>query len=140
MSYFDDVKTKQEVFSMIYGNGKVCYVLDKKSRTDGFFTFQVQYETEKVYYTTDGVPDWCSFEGNCQTVYYKDDLDKPEMSYEQRQDDVLSEKKIMKLKDQDRLEIRTPSGAWINANVCPPKLVFEALRNENYYLFRKKNE
>jgi len=137
MNYFDKVELKDEVYSLVYGNGTVNYVLDKKLRTEGFYTFQVQFTDNKVFYTTEGVPEWCSSTGCHQTVYYKSDLDKPESDFENIRKDLLSKKKIVKLKKQGKLEMRCPSGAWRNVEECPPVVVLAAIKYEEFYLFRK---
>lgn len=138
MAYFDDVEKNDEVYSIVYGHGKVKYVLDKKSRTPGFYIFQVQFENDSVFYTEAGIPEWCSTKGCNQTVFYKGDMDMLDLDYQTIKKDLLSKKKIAKLKEAGELEMRAPSGAWINANYVPPKVYLAALKYEELYLFRKE--
>lgn len=137
MSYFEGVELEDEVYSIVYGTGKVNFVLAEKLRTNGFFAFQVQFNMDKVYYTEDGIPEWCSNGGCVQTIFYKNDLEKPEMDYETIEKALLSKKKILDLQSKGKLEMRVPSGAWINVNECPAKVVVKALKDGEYYLFRK---
>lgn len=138
MNYFRDVKLDDEIYSIVYGSGKVNFVLDKEQRIDGFFVFQVQYKRDKIYYTEKGIPQWCS-NGDCnQTIYYKHDLEKPEQDFETIEKALLSEKKIVKLQSIGKLEMRVPSGAWINVRKVPAKLFVQALNDSEFYLFRKE--
>ena len=135
--YFDDVKLGDEVYSIIYGNGKVSFVLEKNQRTPGFFCFQVQFKSDKVYYNEEGIPEWCD-ELCSQTLYYKNDLNKPELDYETIEKALLSKKKIVALHSKGKLEMRVPSGAWVNVKNCPPKVFVKALNDKEFYLFRKE--
>ena len=139
MHYFSKVKRDQEVFSIIYGKGIVDFVLPKKFRIDGFHVFSVEYKkkNKKVHYTIEGYPDWASSNGTYQTVFYKSDVDFDDIQI-QEPSQVLTKKKILKLKEQDKLEIQCPSGIWIDVNECPEKLTTKALTKSNYYLFRKQ--
>ena len=137
MAYFDDVELNDEVYSLIYGKGRVKYVLDVKLRTTGFYIFQVEFKSADIFYTEDGIPEWCSKDGNCQTVYYKGDPEMPELDFQTIDKDLLSRKKILKLKEQGKLEMRVPSGAWMNVNEIPPKVYIYALKHDELYLFRK---
>lgn len=137
MAYFDDVELGTEIYSLIYGNGEVIFVLDKKNRTKGFFMFQVQFANEKVHYNEEGIPDWCTLGDCCRTAYYKDDVFRPESDYATIDKDLLTLKKAIKLKEQGKLEMRTPSGAWRNVDQCPVKEYLKAIKNEELYLFRK---
>ena len=140
MHYFSNVKLKQEVFSLIYGNGTVIFTLPKKHRLEGFFVFAVEYEKKhKVYYTIDGFPNWSSADGSCQTVFYKKDIDFSDIDI-QPANKILSEKQILKYKEKDILEIQCPSGIWRNVNESPESLMKKALKKSRYYLFRKQKD
>lgn len=138
MNYFENVKRGDEVYSVVYGEGKVKFVLNKKLRSEGFYMFMVEFNSDSVYYTEDGIPEWCSDMGNCITIYYKDDLNKPELDFKTHDEDILSKKKIAKLKEQGKLEMRVPTGAWRNVDSCPTKVFLEALRDGRFHLFRKE--
>lgn len=138
MSYFEDVALNDNVYGLVYGPGEVIFVQDSKLRVEGFYTFQVKFKDTSVYYTAAGVPDWCSSDGDCQTVYYLGDINQPEPDFEASYDSVLSKKQIIKLQAKDKLEMRCPNGAWRNIKMCPPKVFMKALKNQDYRLFRKK--
>lgn len=135
--YFNKVKLNDEIYSLVYGNGVVCYVLEKEFRLSGSYMMQVQYEKEKVYYTEDGIPNWCKVKGDCQTAYYKKDNDRPEMDFATSKRDILTPKKIAKLKERGELEMRVPSGAWMNVDVIPVAVFLQALKAKSFYIFRK---
>ena len=125
MSYFAKIELGQEVFSIIYGDGIVDFVLAKKFRVDGFHIFSVNYRSKKkkVHYTVEGYPDWASSNDVYQTVFYKKDIDFNDMQM-QVSGEILRKKKILKLKASDSLEIQCPSGIWLDVN---------ELANDNNY-------
>ena len=138
MHYFDNVKLKKEVFSLVYGNGVIIFALPKEHRLEGFFVFAAEYEKKhKVYYTIDGFPNWSSSDGSCQTVFYKKDVDFSDMDI-QPPNKILSEKQILKYKEKDILEIQCPSGIWRHINETPQNLMKKALKKSKYHLFRKQ--
>ena len=140
MHYFNKVKVDEEVFSLIYGKGVVVMALPKKQRLDGFYIFAVKYkEKQKIHYTADGFPDWCSADGCCQTVFYMKDVDLTDMDI-QPTSKILSQKQILKFKDKGTLEIRCPSGIWRNVDETPEKLYKKAFKKDQYYLFRKEKQ
>lgn len=137
MRYFSKVKQGEKVFSIIYGKGIVIFSLPKEHRLDGFFIFAVKYSKKTtVYYTVDGFPNWSSGNSFYQTVFYKKDINFDDMDM-QNIDNSLSEKKIVKYKDQGMLEIQCPSGIWRNIDDVPERLVDKALQKSKFYLFRK---
>jgi len=138
MHYFNKVKVKQEVFSLIYGKGVVVFALPKEHRLDGFFVFAAEYgKNQRVHYTIDGLPNWSSLDGSCQTVFYQKDINLSDMDI-QPPHKIPSEKQILKYRDKDILEIQCPSGIWRNVNECPENLMKKALKKSKYYLFRKQ--
>ncbi len=141
MHYFSKVKVRQEVFSLVYGNGIVVFALPKEHRLDGFYVFAVEYEEKKntVHYTIDGYPNWSSAAGCCQTVFYKKDIDLSDMDI-QPPSKIPSEKQILKYKEKGILEIQCPSGIWKNVDECPEKLMKKAFKKSKYYLFRKQKD
>lgn len=139
MHYFEKVKLKEEVFSLVYGKGTVVFALPKEHRLDGFYVFAVEYKKGvRVHYTVDGIPNWAS-DACCQTVFYIDDIDFSDMDI-QPANKVPSEKQILKYREKDILELQCPSGIWRNASECPEHLVKKALKKDRYYLFRKQKE
>lgn len=140
MHYFSDVKLEQEVFSLIYGKGKVIFALPKKHRLDGFYVFAVEYENKQiVHYTLDGMPNWSPLDGGCQTVFYIEDVDLSDVDI-QPPHKIPSEKQILKYKEKGTLEIQCPSGIWRNVDECPENLMKRAFKKSRYHLFRKQKE
>ncbi len=132
MAYFDDVQVKDKVYGMVFGAGKVTQVFDN-SHYKMLVTFKNGYE---VPYTDDGVPGWGTFKK--QTLFYKNDIDLTTVDFTPVTK-VLSPKKIIKLREKKKLQVRLPSGIWIDAKKKVAHYVEEMLENENYHLFRKKN-
>ncbi len=132
MAYFDDVKVKDKVYGMVFGAGKVTQVFDD-SHYKMLVTFKNGYE---VPYTDDGIPGWGTFKK--QTLFYKDDIDLTSVDFTPVTK-VLSPKKIIKLREKKKLQVRLPSGIWTDAKKKVAHYVEEMLENENYHLFRKKN-
>lgn len=131
MSYFKDVKVGDKVYGLIFGKGKVseCY---KDSHYVMIVTFSNGYE---VPYTEDGIPSWGNFKK--QTCFFRNEIDLSKEDYSPL-NKMLSDKKIIKLREKDMLEVRVPSGAWKNVNRCPESYMEEICQNEQYHLFRKK--
>ena len=139
MSYFGFIEEKDEVYSVVYGLGTVNFIVEKRSRVDGFYTFEVLYKDgTKVFYTDDGVPNWCHTSADCQTVWYRDDIDLINSDISPS-DDKLSKKKIAKLRMKDQLEMKCPSGIWRDIKGCPERVIIEALGSEKFHLFRKSS-
>jgi len=134
--YFNTVKKKDKVYSLIYGEGEVKNVVDASSRIDGFYIFSVEYSEHKlVHYTADGIPNWCGDDCGTQTVFYKNDIDFERVDFKPS-DDKLSIKKVKKLRGTGKLEMKCPSGLWRNADECPIKIITEAINSSKTYLFR----
>lgn len=138
MSKFTDIKLNDEIYSVVFGLGKVIFVLTKPLRLNGYFIFEVEYNNgQKVHYTEDGKPNWCQDIHNCtKTIYYKYEVD-----FDDRDTKVvkktLKKDKITKLRYEDKLEMMSPAGGWIDANLMPDIMVENAISNEEYHLFRK---
>lgn len=131
MAYFDDVKVKDKVFGLVFGAGKVSQVFE-----DSYYKMMVQFKNGyEVPYTEDGVPGWGNFKK--QTIFYKNDIDLTDVDFSPVTK-VLSPKKIIKLREKKKLEVRLPSGIWNDCSKCVVGYVEEMLEEENYHLFRKK--
>jgi len=130
MAYFDDVKIKDKLFGLVFGKGKVVEVFDN-SHYKMMVKFKNGYE---VPYTEDGIPGWGNFKK--QTIFYKKDIDLTDVDFGPVTK-VLSPKKIIKLREKKRLEVRLPSGIWTNCAKCVAGYVEDMLEAENYHLFRK---
>jgi len=137
MQYFSNIKLDQEVFSLIYGKGKVIFTLPDEHRLEGFYIFAAEYKKRnKVYYTVDGFPNWSDKDSCCQTVFYTNDAEIKDMDTSE-EGTVPSEKQILKWKVNGTLEIQCPSGIWRNVDQSPDTLIIKALKKSKYHLFRK---
>ena len=139
MNKFADIKLNDEMYSVVFGLGKVIFVLAKSLRLEDYFIFEVQYENgQKVYYTEDGKPNWCRDINNCtKTIYYKEEVNFDELDIKPKKK-IFTKNKINELRYQDTLEMMSPAGGWIDANLMPDIMVDNALQKEQYHLFRKK--
>jgi len=135
--YFEKVNVGDEVYGFVYGKGKVSYVIDDKFDMDGFYSFEVLYDNgESVFYTREGVPNWCNADGCIQTVYWADDIDLMEEDFSPSEGS-LTPKKIMKLRVKGTLEMKCPSGIWRSVDNCPDNVFLGAITKEQYFLFRR---
>jgi hypothetical protein len=131
MSYFKKVKEGDQVFGLVFGKGVVS-----NAWGEGYYTFEVEYENHSVVpYTEDGVPAW-SGPLDFQTVFYAKDIDLMDYDFGPT-GEVLSAKKIIKLRDKKKLEIKCPSGIWQPVDKCPSYVAEEYLGNGKLHLFRK---
>ena len=131
MSYFKDAKVGEKVYGLIFGRGKIteCY-------EDSYYVIMVTFNNgHEVPYTIDGIPSWGNFKK--QTCFYRKEIDISKEDYSPVSK-ILSDKKIIKLREKGLLEVRVPSGAWRNVKKCPESYIEEICQNENYHLFRKK--
>lgn len=132
MSYFKKVKVGDKLYGTVFGAGKVTQVFED-SHYKMMVTFKNGYE---VPYSEDGIPGWGNFKK--QTIFYKKDIDLTDIDF-LPVTKVLSAKKIIKLREKNKLEMRLPSGAWAKLSKCPLEYVELMLEQENYHLFRKKD-
>jgi len=131
MAYFKKVKVKDKLYGLVFGAGKVTQVFD-----DSFYKMMVSFKNgHEVPYTEDGIPGWGNFKK--QTIFYKEDIDLTDVEFGPVTK-VLSVKKIIKLREKKKLEIRLPSGIWTECSKCVKHYIEEMLEAENYHLFRKK--
>ena len=138
MNKFEDIKLDDEMYSIVFGLGKVMFVLAKSLRLEGYYVFGVDYENgQRVYYTEDGRPSWCKDMNKCtKTVCYKHEVDFNEVDTSMEKK-PLTLHKIEKLRYDDALEMKSPAGGWIDANLMPDVMVDNALNNEEFHLFRE---
>jgi len=134
MNYFEEVKEEDLVFGLVYGKGKVKSVWEK----DSYYTFEVEYENGSVVpYTSEGYPAWNRSKFTFQTVFNVEDIKLLELDFVPLEK-TLSVKKIIKLRNEKKLEVRCPSGIWQNLEQCPKDLIEEYLQENKFHLFRKK--
>ena len=131
MAYFKKVKVKDKLYGLVFGAGKVIEVFED-SHYKMIVSFKNGYE---VPYTDDGIPGWGNFKK--QTIFYKDDIDLTDVDFGPVTK-VLSPKKIIKLREKKKLEVRLPSGIWTECSECVKLYIEEMLESENYHLFRKQ--
>ncbi|WP_455756685.1 hypothetical protein [Sulfurimonas sp.] len=138
MTRFTDIKLGDEIYSVVFGLGKVVFVLAKSLRLDGYYVFEVEYENgQRTHYTEDGRPGWCKDINNCtKTIHYKHEIDFDVLDTKVKKK-ILKKHKIDKLRDNDKLEMMSPAGGWIDANLMPDMMVDNAINNGKYHLFRK---
>lgn len=142
MAKFIDIKLDDEMYSLVFGLGRVIFVLTKSLRLDGYYVFEVEYNNgQKVHYTEDGKPGWCKDINKCRTTtFYKHEVNFDTLDTKEKKK-VLTRQKIDKFRSNDKLEMKSPAGGWIDTNLMPDMLVENAIKNENYHLFRKmKND
>lgn len=131
MAYFDDVKTGDKLYGLVFGKGKVIEVFEN-SHYKMMVSFKNGYE---VPYTEDGIPGWGNFKK--QTIFYKKDIDLTNVDFTPAQK-ILTPKKIIKLREKKKLQVRLPSGIWTDCAKCVKNYVEEMLEKEKFHLFRKK--
>lgn len=133
MAYFDNAKIDDEVYGLVFGAGKIAQIFDN-SHYKIMVDFKNGYE---VPYTEDGIPGWGNF--NKQTLFYKNDIDLTDVDFSPVSK-LLSVKKIIKLIDKKKLQVRLPSGIWKNVKKAEASYIEDLLEREKYYMFRKKPE
>ncbi len=133
MAYFDKVAKGDHVFGLVFGLGEVTEVFQ-----DSYYKMMVTFKNGyEVPYDEDGVPGWGRFKE--QTLFYKTDIDLTSVDFSPVTK-VLSPKKIIKLREKKKLEVRLPSGIWTDCDKCVNDYVEEQLENENFHLFRKRKK
>ena len=130
MSYFNNVKVGDKVFGLVFGLGTVLKVFE-----DSHYKLMVDFEGEyEIPYTEDGIPGWGKFKE--QTLFFKNDIDLTDHNFSPI-NKVLSPKKIIKLRDKKKLEVRLPSGIWHLYNKEVKKYCQDLLEQEKFHLFKK---
>jgi len=89
----------------------------------------------QIAYTEEGLPNWGNFKE--QTLFYKKDIDLSSEDFSPVKK-ILPSKKIIKLRDKNKLEVRMPSGIWKSTQRVENDYVEKLLKKEKYHLFRKK--
>ena len=138
MAKFTDIKLNDEMYSIVFGLGKVIFVLTKPLRVDGYFVFEVKYDNgQRVHYTEDGKPNWCQDINYCsKTIYFKKEVNFDALETK-RKKKILKKNKVDKFRYENTLEMLSPAGGWINAKLMPDIMVDNAINNEEFHLFRK---
>lgn len=126
------------MYSIVFGLGKVIFVLTNSLRLKGYYIFEVEYDNgQRVHYTEDGKPNWCQDINVCtKTIYYKHEINFDDLDTKQGRK-TLQKNDIKEFRYEDKLEMMSPAGGWINANLMPDIMVENAMGNGEYHLFRK---
>ena len=133
MGYFSEAKKGEKVYGLIFGRGKIVNVFP-----DSYYTLMIEFDNGyEVPYTIDGIPSWGNFKK--QTMQYRDDIDLCSEDFSPVET-VLAPRKIIKLREKNKLEIRLPSGIWKNIKKADDDYIEKLLSNEQYHLFRKKEK
>ena len=133
MAYFSKAKKGEKVYGLIFGKGKIVNVFP-----DSYYSLMVEFDNGyEVPYTEEGIPGWGNFKK--QTMFYRDDVDLCNEDFSPAEK-VLAPKKIIKLREKNKLEVRLPSGIWKSVNKADPSYVEKILEACQYHLFRKKNK
>jgi len=138
MTKFTDIQLHDEMYSVVFGLGKVTFVLAKSLRLDGYYVFCVEYDNgQKVHYTEDGKPGWCKDITKCaKTVHYKHEINFETLDTEV-ETKLLKRHQIDAYRNNDVLEMMSPAGGWIDAILMPDIMVDNAINSGEYHLFRK---
>lgn len=130
MSYFKKVAEGDKVFGLVFGKGFVRSVWE-----NSYYTFEVEYENGTVVpYTPEGTPSWSDI--GIQTVFYRSDIDAMELDFSPS-NEILTPKKIIKLRAKNKLEVKCPSGIWQPYNKCPLHITEKYLEDGRLSYFRK---
>ncbi len=133
MAYFDNAKVGDSVYGLVFGAGEIAQIFE-----DSYYKLMVSFKNGyEVPYTDDGIPGWGNFKK--QTLFFKKDVDLTDIDFAPVSK-VLSAKKIIKLREKNKLQVRLPSGIWKNAKKAEPSYVEELLEKEKFHLFRKKQD
>ncbi|ADV46047.1 hypothetical protein [Nitratifractor salsuginis] len=131
MAYFSKAKEGDKVYGLVFGKGKILEVYP-----DSHYSIMVEFDNGyQVPYTEEGVPGWGRFKK--QTLFYRNDVDLSNADFSPVEK-ILSPRKIIKLREKKQLQVRLPSGLWVNVKKADPDYVEGLLENEKYHLFRKK--
>lgn len=131
MGYFKKAKTERKVYDLIFGKGKIVEVYE-----ESHYLLMVEFKNDyQVAYTDEGIPNWGNFK--YQTLFYKKDIDLTSEDFSPVKK-ILPSKKIIKLRDKNKLEVRLPSGIWKSTKRVDEDYIEKLLKKENYHFFRKK--
>lgn len=125
------MKIGTKVFGTVYGHGEVV------ANHDGHYTFEVEYQNgQRIPYDENGVPGWQMGNLGIRTVFKESEFCVLDYSFEPN-DELLTPKQIIALRNEKLLEVRCPSGLWVSIDKCPSDIVEENLESGNFHLFRK---
>ena len=130
MYYLKKVKRGDQVFGLVFGLGRIKEVYEN-SEYRCLVKFDNNYE---IPYTKDAIPGWGKFKK--QTLFFKEDIDVSEFDFSPL-DKILTPKKIIKLREKKKLEVRLPSGIWHICNKNVKKYSEDLLEEGKLHFFRK---
>jgi len=131
VGYFKKAKVGRKVYDLIFGKGKIVEVYEKSH-----YLLMVEFNNDyQVAYTDEGIPNWGNFKD--QTLFYTKDIDLTSEDFSPVKK-ILPSKKIIKLRDKNKLEVRLPSGIWKSTKRVDEDYIEKLLKKEKYHFFRKK--
>jgi len=137
--FINKIKLNDEVFGLIFGKGIVSYM-----DINSYWPIEVTYNTSEgtftVPYSEEGIPAWGGGKFDKRTVYTPEEINLMDYDISVADETTLTQKKIIKLKYKNKLEIKCPSGIWKNAKNCPSWVMEEYLQNNHLHLFRKASK
>ncbi len=133
MAYFSNAKEGEEVYGLIFGKGKILQVF-----SESYYSIMVKFNNGyEVPYTDEGIPSCGSFD--TQTLFYRQDIDLFNEDFSPVEE-VLGHKHIIKLRQENALEVRLPSGVWKGVEKADEEYIERIVQKELYHLFRQKNK
>jgi len=128
--YYEKAKIDDEVYGTIFGHGKVSHLLQ------GYFHVMIEFDNGfQVPYTIEGIPGWGKFD--YQTCFYAKDINIADFDFTPNDNPVIKSKQIIRLKEENKLEARTPSGVWMNANSIDKNYFEEIINLKKFHFLRK---
>jgi len=138
--YFKKVKEGDKIFGLVFGKGVIRNVWGN-SEKDCHYCFEAEFQNGQcVPYTLEGIPGWSCGKLDFQTIFYEKDINLMEYDISPAYDKI-NPKKFIKLREEKKLEVKYPSGVWINLEICENKnIVEEYLEEGRMHMFRKKKK
>jgi len=130
----DTISVDDIVYGLVYGKGFVRSIWK-----DSHYKFEVEYSNGQIVpYTNEGVPAWSTNNDELVTIFDIESIDLMEYDFLPAIG-ILKPKKIIKLRNDNNLCVRCPSGIWRNVKECPYGLIEEYLENKQFHLFKECN-
>lgn len=138
MHYLSNAKPGDKVFGLVQGHLTIKSIVPEKYRIPGAAAITCENSKGKQFhYSMEGQPMWAFNYCDCRTLYRLEDVDLSDLDMA-TSPKLLSEKRIKKLLAKDKLQLRVPSGLWMDTDIIPKHLVDKALNNLHWHLFKEK--
>ena len=129
----DFLNVGDKVIGLVYGKGIVRNIFD-----NAHYSFEVEYSNNQVVpYSAEGVPGWYNGKDELVTVFSYEDICVMDLDFIPVET-ILTPKEIVKLRENETLMVRCPSGFWLPSIECPSDITDEYLENGKLHLFKKK--